>query len=424
VKIKLRRAAMPLLVSAALIGCTSILGDFEITASPGGSSGADGDIDGTTPGVDGSSGGGGDSAPLNCVAPQVKCAAANVCAVLASDPEHCGECGHSCGGGTCENSVCKPAKLFDLGADAGTVTIETIDVDEVHLFYSTTDNNMENRLFSCPLAGCKGVQPQQLASMQYGIRGIAAMNKETFTFLSAPAQTTERPAIYACTPAGCPSPPVSFTGDGLNGVDSRFRKFGNRLFHFRGGSGIGFSNCPPTTPGTCAGTTALGVNTRGTHAFTADADKVYFVDSATRGSTIATCAQTDTACVPATLVAGDNSDVDGVEVEGGKMFWIRPGRDGFNEGKLFNCDLPACTAPPKLVANALSTSPNSPRELRVDASGAYWITTTSKIQRCAPNGCLGGAKDFAGPLVSPHALVTDGKFVYWAEKTSVWRLAK
>lgn len=41
-----------------------------------------------------------------------------------------------------------------------------------------------------------------------------------------------------------------------------------------------------------------------------------------------------------------------------------------------------------------------------------------------PNGCVGGAQDFAGPLNVPHSIVSDDAFVYWAEKTSVWRLAK
>jgi hypothetical protein len=259
--------------------------------------------------------------------------------------------------------------------------------------------------------------------MQYPIEAIASVNRDTFAFLSAPTQTTQRPAVFACTPAGCQSPPVSFATDGLNGLEARFRTFGNRIFYHRRGSGLGFSAC--LTPGACTTpSTEIGnPNTRGTHGFTADATYVYFIDSSSRGSTIARCAQNDAACVPAPIVPEDASEVQSVELEAGRLAWIRPGRDGFNEGILFTCDLPACTSP-KRLANGLFTSPNAPIELRVDASGAYWITTAKKIQRCAPNDCLGGAKDFVVPLTAPHSLVPAGKFVYWAEKTAIWRLAK
>ncbi len=68
---------------------------------------------------------------------------------------------------------------------------------------------------------------------------------------------------------------------------------------------------------------------------------------------------------------------------------------------------------------------DSPRELLVDLSGAYWLTVQNKLQRCAPNGCAGGPTDFApSALDQPHSLVADDQFVYWAQKASVWRLAK
>lgn len=89
---------------------------------------------------------------------------------------------------------------------------------------------------------------------------------------------------------------------------------------------------------------------------------------------------------------GEQSDVEALAIEAGKLWWIKPGRDGFNEGKLLSCDRP---------------------------------TTDNELLRCLPNGCLGGAQVFVpGPLDSPHTIVGDPNFIYWAEKTAVWRLAK
>ncbi len=424
----LRRLTIAVLAGGALLGCTALLGDFDVLDAneqqpPG--NGTDAEADNATSNIDGStSADGGDGAPpLSCNAPFVACPGAAQCVVPLSDPEHCGACGHSCGGGACDNGVCKPAKLYELPASS-TAKIDVIDVGATHLFFSTTDST-EQKAFSCPIGGCKGMPATQLASMQYAIRAISAVNNVTFAFLSAPTQTTERPAVYACGLAGCPSPPVSFTGDGLNGVDDRFRTVGNRIFHFRGGSGIGYSTCDPATPGNCAGTTSFGSMTRNTRGFTADATNVYFIDTQARGYVIATCLQTDTSCTPAQVVAGDHSDLEALETEGGKLYFIRPGREDFNEGKLYTCNLPSCT--PQVIANGLSTNPHTTgfkNELRVDATGAYWLTTTKKIQRCAPNGCLGGAKDVIGPINGIHSLVLDASFVYWAEEKSIWRLAK
>ena len=123
--------------------------------------------------------------------------------------------------------------------------------------------------------------------------------------------------------------------------------------------------------------------------------------------------------MPTALLAGDNADVQRTALENGRLYWLKPGRDGFAEGKLFSCDIPTCTAS-KVSAVGL----DSPTDLLVDASGAYWLTKTAKLQRCAPNGCVGGPADFAGPLDNPHSVVTDDAFVYRAEKTAVWRLAK
>jgi hypothetical protein len=340
--------------------------------------------------------------------------------VLATDVEHCGSCDRSCGGGMCTGGVCAPFKLYD-----GALTVGPIDVGDLNFFFTTSDGNIENKLLSCPTAtGCKSA-PKQLVVMQYAIEAIASMHKATVTFLSAPTQSTLRPTIFACSPLGCPSPPVPFTADGLNGIEPRLRLNQNKIFYNLEGSGPGFSTCALTAGGTCTAATHIGSgSTRGTHGLVADATNVYFIDSSARGSTIASCAQTDANCVPTQLVPGDQSDVQGLAIDSGTLYWVKPGRDAFNEGKLFSCGLPACAAP-KLTANGLFTSPLSQNELFADPSGVYWFTTTNKLQRCLPSGCLGGAQDFApGVLDVPHSIVSDLGFIYWAEKTSVWRLAK
>lgn len=389
----------------------------EGSTTPDGSTGSDGSM----PGVDAAK-------PLMCMPDETKCVAQGVCAVLAMNADNCGACGHSCGGGKCTGGVCAPAKIFDAPpGDAGTTQIGPIAVGHgLSFFFATTDGNEDNRLYSCPVAtGCT-TPPKQLVVRQYTINAINSVNAATLTFISAPTQTTEREMIYACSPNGCPGTPISFTGDGLNGIESRLAANGDKLFYSLGGSGPGVATC---MNGMCATPTALGNGmTKGTHGFAVDATNIYFVDSVSRGSTIARCAQTDTTCVPTPVVSGDQSSVQSVAAFNGKLYWITPGRDGFVEGKLFSCDLPGC-ATSKLLTGGLDLSPINSNtipleELYVDVSGAYWFTKANKLQRCSLPDCMGGPHDFAGPLLQPHSLVADDQFVYWAETSAVWRLAK
>ena len=99
----------------ALLGCTGILGSFDV--APDGTDGMDGataegsttdgsSSDGNTPGVDAAK-------PLMCKSNETKCVAQGVCAVLTTNQDNCGACGHSCGGGMCTGGVCQSAKIYD-----------------------------------------------------------------------------------------------------------------------------------------------------------------------------------------------------------------------------------------------------------------------------------------------------------------------
>ncbi len=408
------------IIGAALTGCTALLGSYDVgagSADAGGSTSDGQGSDGNVTGADGSVGedGSASDAPVVCTGSDVACG--KVCAPLSTSRDHCGKCGHSCGGATCQAGQCQPLQLF-----TGTDAVGRLDVADINVFFASTDGVASNRLLACPKSGCT-VAPTQIASMSYPINQVAVVQKGAVVFESAPTQSTERPTLYACGIAGCPSPPVSFTQDGLNGYEGRLRVVADRVFYNSGGNGLAWSSCA-ANGGPCTAAHFLGSagSAKGTTGFSADTTNVYFVDSMARGSAIATCLQTDTACMPAPLVAGPQSDVFTTAADGGKLYWIKRGRDGFTEAKLFVCDLPGC-ATPKPIAVGL----DSPTELVVDASGAYWLTAGNKLQRCSPGGCAGGPQDFAGTptaLDSPHSLVADAAFVYWAEKSSVWRLAK
>jgi hypothetical protein len=188
-----------------------------------------------------------------------------------------------------------------------------------------------------------------------------------------------------------------------------------------GGIGIASGSC---NAGTCTSNGGVGsTNTKGSMLFTPDGTDVYFQQTST--GFILKCAQTDTACAPATVVGVNQGAMSSMETFGGKLYWFNKGRDGFNEGKLFTCDLPACGTI-KTVANGL----DSPGNLVIDASGAYWLTSSGalvpdKLQHCPLPTCTGGAQDVL-PAAQPgiHDLGSDPAFLYWVQGSKIVRLAK
>ena len=141
VKSILKGLSAAAIASGVTLGCTGLLGSFDVSnVEPSGPLPDGGNPDGPST-VDGSSDGPGtDTAPpLACKAGEVKCVVENVCAVLATNVDNCGKCGHSCGGGTCKAGVCAPFKLYD-----GAVAVGPIDVGDVDYFFATSDGNTDN----------------------------------------------------------------------------------------------------------------------------------------------------------------------------------------------------------------------------------------------------------------------------------------
>lgn len=392
---------------ASLSACTALLGSFEV--GPGGGdadtgTGADGAAtDGPAPGTDG---GAEADAPVVCTAPEVACG--SVCANLQSSVDHCGKCGRSCGGGTCTAGKCSTTLVVEI---PDKVTSMDVGVNDVIFGFN-------DEMASCPKDGCKGATPKQLGKTQYGFANITVMNNGTVVFESAPVQSTHRPAIYGCPVTGCPGVLTSWISDGLNGFEQRIRTFAGDVFVNTGGNGLAWTSCTAgacTTPGNL-----LGI--KGTRLLTPTPNAVYFVNSADTG--IGKCLKTDTACVPTVVASGAFGDVATLAFDNGSLFWIKKGRDGFNEGKLFQCVLSTdCTqaANVKTLANGL----DSPTELVVDDTGAYWLTAANKIERCLPGNCPGGPQELvpAGADLRHHVVIAQS-FMYWVEVTKIFRTAK
>ncbi|HEY5921363.1 MAG TPA: hypothetical protein VIV11_06820 [Kofleriaceae bacterium] len=85
---------------------------------------------------------------------------------LNTDPNNCGECGTSCGGGTCALGLCQVATLA-TGQDKPT----GIAVDATRIVWTTEGaqkGDPTGTLATCPLTGCPGNLPEKVLYRQLG----------------------------------------------------------------------------------------------------------------------------------------------------------------------------------------------------------------------------------------------------------------
>ncbi len=352
------------------------------------------------------SGGTGGDPPLDC-GTQVDCG--GNCVDIATSPEHCGRCEHTCGGGECSKGRCQPMVVHAL--EQGTV--DALGVGDTNVYFSTTVDDTTHPLLSCPKTGCT-LAPRQLDSRYWGIEAIAHAN-DTVVFLSAPTQSTYRPALYACPESGCNNP-SSVHSQGLSGYEYRLVAQGSSVWFDGFQSGLGWIDCA-NGEATVGGT--LGV--KGTHGSDASASEVFFVSSASSGSQPARCDKADGPCTPTLLDDGDWGDVSELQEYDGKLYFVWPGREDFFEGQLRVCNLDDGCASPVELADGLDWN----TWLHVDFSGIYWLRKSDhRFQRCSLDDCQGGAQDWFTPTGIPTWPQADEDFVYWAQGATVYRIAK
>jgi hypothetical protein len=84
-------------------------------------------------------------------------------ASVADDPNNCGACGHSCGGGECVEAVCQPSNLVILQTGQ---TVRAVAVDSTYLYWSnTTDMTVvrANLDGTSPMTLVTGVNAMEIA---------------------------------------------------------------------------------------------------------------------------------------------------------------------------------------------------------------------------------------------------------------------
>jgi len=322
---------------------------------------------------------------------------------IATSPDNCGACGHSCGGGICDRGVCQPMVLPGISAAS------SISVDATRIYYSSS-----TKLLACPKSGCV-LQPTQLDDMGatgYSIWSISITNGSAF-FMSAPTQAgTEHDDLFMCSLTGCPSPAptiatarygVSYltnSGNDVYWADSDIRTTSRRT-------------CMPNA-GACDTPVTILSEAIALHAFAARADEFYFADAmGVQKCPWAGCPGTPPVPTPTPLTPLLPT---ALVYYGGKLYMQFGDAMHTLNGAIRTCDPVDCTAhtPATFVANRDPIS-----GLNVDADGVYWMEDGT-LYSCPLAGCVGGAKTVATGItrvpnqnLDNHLVVTDNAFIYW-----------
>jgi hypothetical protein len=340
---------------------------------------------------------------------------AATCTNIASSPDDCGACGHSCGGGMCSLGVCQPATL------TGITGATSLSVDTTRVYYSTG-----NKLLACPKSGCV-LAPDQIDDMGttgYPIFAVNVTNGSAF-FMSAPTQSTERDYLYVCPLAGCPSP-VTAIGIGGFGV-SYLGNSGNDVYWSEpNGRTTSRRTCQPNGGACDAPVTVITMKAVDLHLFAASSTELYFADTVTG---LQKCPWSGCVGSPPVTTSLTSMIPTAVLSFGGKI-WMQFGDAQHTlNGAIRTCDPIDCNAH---VPAPFITGRDPLSGLHVDADGVYWLEDNT-LYSCPNTGCVGGAKTratgvtrVANPNLDLHLIVTDSAFIYWINDDvgTVKRLAK
>lgn len=339
------------------------------------------------------------ASPPNDAATKPEAAGERSChADLASDPSHCGACGHDCAGGDCKAGRCQPLAVV-LSSRTERFTVRA---GSIFWYESST-------IYRCGAPDCQG-GPRYFTStntdldqLLLGDDGLyftrADSESSSFVYatgreVAAVTQTTVPAMIFGSTIG---KGPAYFAGT------SQMR--GQTLV----------LRCSAGRCETSTGTLLTGI----LHAIVStesDALVVLRPDTSSVSGIVVRCGPSG--CNPQPLVKIEN--LSGSFAADTKTLAWTTSVDGVEA--LRACDLPACASPRTL---GLAPSFAMPK-LAADAEHIYvYDPQTSTLRRCALDRCDDGGELMAED-VAIEGLVSDGRFLYWLDyvRHAIQRLAK
>lgn len=359
-----------------------------------------------------------------CAVGLTRCA--DTCVALDTSKDHCGRCGHDCGGGDCTSGACAPVELVsnymgnnkNLAASDGT-------------YFLTIGTEVR----ACSDVGC--TKPVAIATFtDYPLQdGLAAGGGRVMFAASPNNPVSQTQGLYSCVDAGCVSLPgdtviaagkfIAVTGVEVGGSAHDRLAFG---YENNGTKFIGTSKC---TAASCTSPIVFSglLPTPVTAFVAADDTNVYFTHVDTGATKLAMCPVAGCGGTTATVV-GDLGITAGYSVRalrasGGLVYAAILG----TTPRVSRCQ-PTGGGGCSVFATGIA----SYSAFDLDESGFYYgADFQGAVEMCKLTGCGGGPTRLRQPVLTGtaptyDALRVSGRYIYWTQTLggtkSVWRLAK
>ncbi len=379
------RRALPTLAllagAAALAACASILGIQDITDD-----GADGSPFDAPPADAPAPDAAGDAPPPSD-APQGDAPPGDAPACdAASDPNNCGQCGHSCQGGACTGGVCQPYVV------ATTPNARSIAADETNVYWTiSTATGAVMQAAVTGAGGSRTIAGSQPQPMEVRVNGATVY----FTDLNAGASELRAVpvgggSVQVLRSIGTSTPNGLAAGPNAWVFFTTFASAAYALHAQTPDGGIDY----PSTPGQ-----VLGI--------AADNGHAYFTD--TVGGYVLELVEGQ---MNSSIILSGRRAPQAIAMAGTQIAWVEPGSAGMTTGAVL-AYTPGSGGSPTTVQMGLA----SPRGIAGDTADVYWTDGLDNTVYKAP--LAGGARTpLATGQEAPDAIAVSSTRVFWINDTS------
>lgn len=312
------------------------------------------------------------------------------CVDTSSSGDHCGRCGHSCGGGTCKSGVCAPVVVASNVTQPFGVAVAATSVFWIR----------NGAIERCPVTGCTGAPATitdevTIGAGQPGGTTIATDGNEVAWIANGSSNGRN---VFACSVAGCTNGSSPKAATGLTDAPTQLALEGSTIFVSQA---TGTQRQGPLS--TLALTGIAGAGSDVPTGIAADKVNVYvagvrnsamgvdrcerpscasstrmFLDAkylavggslvlATAGAGIMKCAATGCGGA-ATALAPDDKTAVAIAADDGFVAWAIPGSDAASDGTIRVCALPDCKDGPRTVAEGQ----DHPVSVTIADGFVYW----------------------------------------------------
>jgi hypothetical protein len=339
----------------------------------------------------------------------------NACVDEQTDADNCGACGHGCLGGTCAGGICQPITLVSTSADGSRIVV---DADDVYW-------EPGSQVVSCPIGGGCGTGTVVYSAPQgasiYGLAMPSSSSYDGFLYIGMDMTTDDGLSAYLVqvTKSTLATQVTNLFDDITAPDDLVFDSVNSWLYMADDGDGSG----NPSTGGSLdrfkpdGSQFAIllgGLDGPSVRSLAIDSSYVYVSTYGT--GDVYFCPLTGTCLGSHVALGGLGIGAEGVYSDGTHLWATSLAGDA-----VYECGAgQACGTP-----TPFSSGQTSPHSVVADASYVYWANGT-QLMRCPVSGCVGNLTVYVSGISSAGGwqLAQDASAVYWADDLGVRKVAK